>query len=61
MKINGRTKESNLDFNDGRVGWKYPLKSKEINDACEAFFRKRGMKQYDFSGKTKKDNELPEV
>ena len=60
MKINGKDVESNIASDDGRVGWKYPLRSKEINKACENFFENRGMKQYKFSGKQKK-NELPEV
>ena len=61
MKINSKDIEGNVDLSDARVGWKYPLNSKQISKACEDFFRKRGMKRYDFSGKTKKDNELPEV
>jgi hypothetical protein len=59
MKINGKNTESNVDLNDGRVGWKYPLKSKEISDACENFFKKRGMKRYTITGKEK--NDLPEM
>jgi hypothetical protein len=60
MKINGKDTEGNVDQDDARVGWKYPLRSKEISKACENFFEKRGMKQYKFSGRPKK-NELPEV
>jgi hypothetical protein len=53
MKINGKSTESNVDLNDGRVGWKYPLNSKQISKACEDFFKKRGMKQYTLTGKLK--------
>jgi hypothetical protein len=60
MKINGKDIEGNVDSNDGRVGWKYPLNSKQISKACEDFFKKRGMKQYDCCGRPKK-NDLPEV
>lgn len=60
MKINGKDIEDNVDLDDARVGWKYPLNSKQINKACENFFKKRGMKQYDCAGRLKK-NELPEV
>jgi hypothetical protein len=60
MKINGKEAESNVDLDDGRVGWKYPIRSKEISKACEDFFEKRGMKQYKFTKKPK-NNELPEV
>lgn len=61
MKINGKETEGNVDLDDGRVGWKYPLNSKQINKACEDFFKNRGMKQYNFAGIPKKKNELPEV
>ncbi len=61
MKINGKDVESNVGMDDGRVGWKYPLRSKEISKACEDFFEKRGMKQYNLCGRSKKKNELPEV
>jgi hypothetical protein len=60
MKINGKDVESNVGMDDGRVGWKYPLRSKDIAKACENFFEKRGMKQYNFAGRPKK-NDLPEV
>ena len=60
MKINGIDFEGNVDKNDARVGWKYPLNYKEINKACENFFKKCGMKQFDFGGKPKK-NELPKM
>lgn len=60
MKINGKDIESNISLEDGRVGWKYPLRSKEISKACEDFFEKRGMKQYNLCG-SKEKNELPEV
>lgn len=60
MKINGKITEGNVDQYDARVGWKYPLNSKQINKACEDFFKKRGMKQYDCAGRPKK-NDLPEV
>ena len=60
MKINGKEAESNVDLDDARVGWKYPIRSKEISKACEDFFEKRGMKQYKFTGRPK-NNELPEV
>lgn len=53
MKINGKNSEANVDLDDGRVGWKYPLNSKEIVRACESFFKKRGMKQYDCRGRVK--------
>jgi hypothetical protein len=53
MKVNGKSTESNVDLNDGRVGWKYPLNSKQISKACEDFFKKRGMKQYTLTGKLK--------
>jgi len=54
MKINGKDIEGNVDLNDGRVGYKYPLNSKEISKACEDFFKKRGMKRYTITGKLKK-------
>lgn len=54
MKINGKQTESNVDLDDGRVGYKYPLNSKQISKACEDFFKKRGMKQYTLTGKLKK-------
>jgi hypothetical protein len=54
MKINGKNTEANVDADDGRVGWKYPLNSKQINKACEDFFKKRGMKRYTITGKEKK-------
>jgi hypothetical protein len=54
MKINGKDTESNVDLDDARVGWKYPLNSKQINKACEDFFKKRGIKQYTLTGKEKK-------
>ena len=54
MKINGKNTEANVDLNDGRVGWKYPLNSKQINKACEDFFKNRGMKRYTLTGKPKK-------
>jgi hypothetical protein len=54
MKINTKDIESNVDFDDARVGWKYPLNSKKINKACEDFFKNRGMKQYTLTGKLKK-------
>jgi len=61
MKINGKEIEGNVSLNDGRVGWKYPLRSKEISKACEDFFEKRAMKQYNLTRRHKKNNELPEV
>jgi len=48
MKINKKLHVDNLSSDDGRVGWKYPLKSKEIVKACEKFFEKRGMKKQTF-------------
>jgi hypothetical protein len=48
MKINGKNNTENLSNDDGRVGWKYPLNSKEIVKACEKFFDKRGMKKNKF-------------
>lgn len=54
MNINNKQVESNVDFDDARVGWKYPLNSKQIARACEDFFKKRGMKQYDCRGRVKK-------
>ena len=53
MKVNGKIIEGNLDQDDARAGWKYPLKSKQIVKACEDFFKKRGMKQYTITGKLK--------
>jgi hypothetical protein len=53
MKVNGKDVEGNVDQNDARVGWKYPLNSKQITKACEEFFKKRGMKQYTLTGKLK--------
>jgi hypothetical protein len=53
MKINGKDTEGNVDQDDARVGWKYPLNSKQISKACEDFFKKRGMKQYTLTGKLK--------
>ena len=53
MKINGKETESNVSLDDGRVGWKYPLNSRQIVKACEDFFKKRGMKQYTITGKLK--------
>ena len=54
MKINTKDIEGNVDLDDARVGWKYPLNSKQISKACEDFFKKRGMKQYDCAGRPKK-------
>ena len=54
MKINGKETEGNVDQDDARVGWKYPINSKQINKACEDFFKNRGMKQYTLTGKLKK-------
>ena len=54
MKINGKNTEANVNADDGRVGWKYPLNSKQINKACEDFFKRRGMKRYTLTGKEKK-------
>jgi hypothetical protein len=48
MKINKKLHVDNLSSDDGRVGWKYPLNSKEIVKACEKFFEKRGMKKQTF-------------
>jgi hypothetical protein len=53
MKINGKNNTENLSNDDGRVGWKYPLNSKEIVKACEKFFDKRGMKKPTFMGNVK--------
>jgi hypothetical protein len=53
MKANGKNMEGNVDQDDARVGWKYPLNSKQIVKACEDFFKKRGMKQYTLTGKLK--------
>ena len=58
MKTNGKETEGNVDQDDARVGWKYPLNSKQINKACENFFEKRGMKQYDCCGRPKKKNDV---
>lgn len=60
MKINGKEIESNVSLDDSRVGWKYPLRSKQISKACEDFFEKRGIKQHNMCGRNKK-NELPKV
>jgi hypothetical protein len=54
MKINKKLHVDNLSNDDGRVGWKYPLKSKEIIKACEKFFEKRGMKKQTFMPTIKK-------
>jgi hypothetical protein len=54
MKINSKDMEGNVDQDDARVGWKYPLNSKQINKACEDFFKKRGMKRYTLTGQEKK-------
>jgi hypothetical protein len=54
MKINGKDTEGNVDQDDARVGWKYPLNSKQIAKACEDFFKKRGMKRYTLTGQEKK-------
>ena len=54
MKINSKDMEGNVDQDDARVGWKYPINSKQINKACEDFFKNRGMKQYTLTGKLKK-------
>jgi hypothetical protein len=54
MKVNGKNLEENVELNDGRVGWKYPLNSKQITKACEDFFKKRGMAQYNLCGRLKK-------
>ena len=54
MKINGKDTESNVELDDARVGWKYPINSKQIAKACDDFFKKRGMKQYTITGKLKK-------
>ncbi len=53
MKVNGKEMEGNVKGDDARVGWKYPLNSKQISRACEEFFKKRGMKQYTLTGKLK--------
>lgn len=39
MKINGKNAESNVDLNDGRVGWKYPLNSKQISKPAKTSSR----------------------
>jgi len=54
MKINGKDTEGNVDQDDARVGWKYPLNSKQITKACEDFFKKRGMKRFTLTGQEKK-------
>ena len=54
MKVNGKDTEGNVDQDDARVGYKYPVNSKQINKACEDFFKNRGMKQYTLTGKLKK-------
>jgi hypothetical protein len=54
MKTNGKDMEGNVDLDDARVGWKYPLNSKQISKACEDFFKKRGMAQYNLCGRPKK-------
>jgi len=54
MKINGKDTEGNVDQDDARVGWKYPLNSKQIAKACEDFFKKRGMKRFTLTGQEKK-------
>jgi hypothetical protein len=54
MKINKKLHVDNLSNDDGRVGWKYPLKSKEIVQACEKFFENRGMKKQTFMPTIKK-------
>jgi hypothetical protein len=54
MKINKKLHVDNLSNDDGRVGWKYPLNSKQIIKACEKFFEKRGMKKPTFMGNLKK-------
>jgi hypothetical protein len=54
MKINGKDMEGNVELDDSRVGWKYPMNSKQIAKACEDFFKKRGMKRYTLTGKLKK-------
>ncbi len=54
MKVNGKEMEGNVKGDDARVGWKYPLNSKQISRACEDFFKKRGIKQYNLCGKVKK-------
>lgn len=61
MKINGKEVEGNVSFDDGRVGWKYPLRSKDISKACDEFLKNRGIKQYNLTGRPKKKNELPEM
>jgi len=48
MKINGKNNTENLSNDDGRVGWKYPLNSKEIGRACDKFFDKRRIKKATF-------------
>jgi hypothetical protein len=53
MKINGKSHSGNVSNDDGRVGWKYPYNSKEINESCQRFFEKRGMKQKIFNCKIK--------
>ncbi len=54
MKVNGKEMEGNVKNDDARVGWKYPLNSKQISKACEDFFKKRGIAQYNLCGKVKK-------
>jgi hypothetical protein len=54
MKINGKDTEGNVAMDDARVGWKYPINSKQISKACDDFFKKRGIKQYTLTGKEKK-------
>jgi hypothetical protein len=54
MKINGKDMEGNVELDDSRVGWKYPVNSKQIAKACDDFFKKRGMKRYTITGKEKK-------
>jgi len=48
MKINGIDIEKNIDFNDGRVGYKCLVNAEEFKEACNKFFAKRKMKyKYD--------------
>jgi hypothetical protein len=54
MKANSKDMEGNVDLDDARVGWKYPMNSKQISKACEDFFKKRGMNQYNLCGRPKK-------
>jgi hypothetical protein len=44
MKHNNLNLEQNLAPDDGRIGYKTPIRVDEINKACKKFLESRGIK-----------------